>query len=101
MDSVLLVFKRQYLQCFEPDFLLWPPPALLKETDAQRWIYTNCFDDTRSARLPPDRYQARVLKALVARIEKAIDDPDEDVCRLVLNSEADTEYSNDPKTFFR
>jgi hypothetical protein len=79
MDSGLRVFRRQYLQCLEPDFLAWPDPLLLKESDVQRWLYEQLFDTARISRLPPERYQFRVLKPLIARIERAIRDPEEDV----------------------
>ena len=79
MDPQLLLFRRQYLQLFEPDFLAWPPKALLRDPDAQRWLYQNLFDAEKRSRLPSDRYQLRVLKVLVAKIEQSIEDPEEDV----------------------
>jgi hypothetical protein len=82
MDNGLRIFRRQYLQCLEPDFLAWPDALLLKESDVQRWLYEQLFDTVRTSRLPPERYQFRVLKSLVARIERAIRDPEEDVGQL-------------------
>lgn len=79
IDPQLSLFRRQYFQLFEPDFLAWPPAALLKEAGVQSWLYKNLFDDEKNSRLPPQRYQVRVLKPLIGRIEKAIDDPEEDV----------------------
>ncbi|KAF2722521.1 hypothetical protein K431DRAFT_266542 [Polychaeton citri CBS 116435] len=78
MDPQLLLFRRQYLQLFEPDFLAWPPAALLKDVGVQSWLFRNLFDFERNPRLPPQRYQVRVLKPLLSRIEKSIDDPGED-----------------------
>ncbi|XXG97892.1 hypothetical protein Hte_004208 [Hypoxylon texense] len=78
IDPQLHLLRRQYLQLFEPDFLAWPPSKFLKGPDVQKWLYKNLFDPTRNSRLPPERYQMRVLKQLVNRIEKAIEDPDED-----------------------
>lgn len=78
IDPQLRLFRRQYLQLFEPDFLAWPPPQLLRRGDAQAWLFRNLFDEARNPRLPPERYQLRVLRPLVSRIEKAILDPDED-----------------------
>ncbi|KAI1780288.1 putative methyltransferase-domain-containing protein [Hypoxylon cercidicola] len=78
IDPQLLLLRRQYLQLFEPDFLAWPPSKFLKGADVQIWLYKNLFDPTRNSRIPPERYQMRVLKKLVDKIEKAIEDPDED-----------------------
>ncbi|KAK5631425.1 hypothetical protein RRF57_007139 [Xylaria bambusicola] len=74
----LRLLKRQYFQLFEPDFLAWPHPQLLRRSDAQAWLFKHLFDESRNARLPPERYQLRVLRPLVARIEKSIQDPEED-----------------------
>ncbi|KAI2631636.1 S-adenosyl-L-methionine-dependent methyltransferase [Xylaria nigripes] len=77
-DPQLQLFKRQYIQLFEPDFLAWPHPQLLRRSDAQAWIFKHLFDARRNPRLPPERYQLRVLRQLITRIDKAIQDPDED-----------------------
>lgn len=82
MDSQLVLFRRQYLQLFEPEFIAWPPRALLRDAALQAWIYTHCFDSEMNANLPPERYQLRILKPLLARVEKAIEDPEEDVGAL-------------------
>ena len=79
MDSQLLLFRRQYLQLFEPDFLAWPPKQLLRDPDVQVWLYQKLFDVELNPRLPPERYQVRVLKPLLAKIEQSIVDPEEDV----------------------
>ena len=79
MDPQLLLFRRQYLQLFEPDFLAWPPKKLLRDPDVQAWLYQNLFNANQNPRLPPERYQFRVLKPLLAKIEQAIEDPEEDV----------------------
>ncbi|KAI0391010.1 S-adenosyl-L-methionine-dependent methyltransferase [Xylariaceae sp. FL0594] len=79
VDPQLKLFRRQYLQLFQPDFLAWPHPQLLRRADVQAWLYRHLFDgESRDARLPPERYQLRVMRPLVAKIEKAIQDPDED-----------------------
>ncbi|KAI1341700.1 S-adenosyl-L-methionine-dependent methyltransferase [Xylariaceae sp. FL0016] len=78
IDPQLLLFRRQYLQLFEPDFLAWPPLKLLRSGDAQLWLFRQLFDENRNDKLPPERYQMRILKPLVARIERAIEDPNED-----------------------
>ncbi len=82
MDPQLLLFRRQYVQLFEPDFLAWPPKQLLKDPDVQAWIYENLFNAEKNVYLPSERYQLRVVKPLAARIEQAIDDPEEDVGSL-------------------
>ncbi|KAI0484592.1 S-adenosyl-L-methionine-dependent methyltransferase [Xylariaceae sp. FL0804] len=78
IDFQLLLLRRQYFQLFEPDFLAWPSPKLLKSLDAQIWLYKNLFHGGHTRILPPERYQLRVLKPLMARIEKAIEDPNDD-----------------------
>ena len=79
MDPQLLLFRRQYLQLFEPEFLAWPPKQLLRDADAQEWLYQSLFNADRNSYLPPERYQLRVLKPLLAKIEQAVEDPEEDV----------------------
>lgn len=79
MDQQLLLFRRQYYQLFEPDFLAWPPKQLLRDSTVQAWLYTHLFDSEKNSRMPPERYQLRVLKLLASKIEKAIEDPEEDV----------------------
>ncbi|WPH03088.1 Hypothetical protein R9X50_00596300 [Acrodontium crateriforme] len=78
MDQQILLFRRQYLQLFQPDFLAWPPRQLLKDAHIQAWLYTNMFNSEKVTRLPPERYQLRVLKPLLSKIEKAIEDPEQD-----------------------
>ncbi len=86
MDPQLLLFRRQYLQLFEPDFLAWPPKQLLKDADAQACLYHSLFNRDRNAYLPAGRYQLRVLKPLIAKIEQSIEDPDKDVGSTVSPS---------------
>lgn len=78
-DQSLLLFRRQYLQLFEPDFLVWPSPKLLRAPDAQAWLHKHLFDETRTPRLPPRSYQARVLEFLISRIERAIGNEGDEV----------------------
>lgn len=79
IDSQLLLFRRQYLQLVDAQFLAWPPKELLRQPDAQQWLFRRLFDPERVLRQPPERYQLRVLKPLLAKIEDAIVDPEEDV----------------------
>ncbi|CAK4032432.1 -lysine N-methyltransferase EEF2KMT [Lecanosticta acicola] len=78
MDPQLLLFRRQYLQLFEPDFLAWPPKQLLRDAEVQSWLYSNLFDSEKHTMLPLERYQLRVLKPLLSKIEQANEDPEED-----------------------
>lgn len=79
VDEQLLILRRQYLQLLDPDFLSLPPNQLLQNADAQQWIYRNLFSPDNNPHLPSERYQFRVLKDLISRIERAIEDPDEHV----------------------
>jgi hypothetical protein len=83
MDPQLVLFRRQYLQLFEPDFLAWPPKSLLRDAGVQQWLYKHCFDTDSNPHLPSDRYRLRVLKPLVRKVEQAIEDPEEDVGYLM------------------
>ena len=64
---------------FEPDFLAWPPEQLLRDPNVQAWLYRNLFFIDKNQYLPPERYQVRVLKPLMAKIEQSIKDPEDDV----------------------
>jgi hypothetical protein len=79
MDPQLVLFRRQYLQLFEPDFLAWPPKLLLRDAGVQQWLFKQCFDTDNNLYLPSDRYRLRVLKPLLRKVEQAIEDPEEDV----------------------
>ena len=72
IDEPLLLFRAQYFQCLDPSFLSWPPAALLKQSDAQRFLYKHLFDGSRLDHLPPEGYQLHILRLLLARIEKAV-----------------------------
>jgi len=82
--SQLQVLQRQYFQLVEPHQLKWLDDATLKASHTQLWIYTNMFDANQIKSPPPDRYQLRVLKLLISKLERAIDDPEEDVRHLFL-----------------
>jgi len=73
-DQNLVLLRRQYLQLFEPDFISWPPPALLRNDDVQTWLFRHLFDPVRNPVLPPAQYQRLVLDNLVRRIVKATGD---------------------------
>lgn len=73
------LFQRQYLQLLDLDKLALPPPDVIKRPDVQARIYNTMFRDGCLAYAPPDRYKLRVLKKLMANIEQAFEDPEEDV----------------------
>lgn len=75
----LAVFGRQYFQLVDPSQLKWLEGSILKKADVQSWIFSYLFDADKISTLPPDRYRLRVLKALISKLEKAIDDPEDDV----------------------
>lgn len=77
--SQLRVLQRQYLQLVEPSQLRWPSDRVLMASDVQSWMFTNLFDLDRVKSPPPERYQLRVLKLLISKLERSIDDPEEDV----------------------
>ncbi|KAK8015449.1 hypothetical protein PG990_008745 [Apiospora arundinis] len=76
IDQRLVVLRRQYLQLFEPDFLAWPPLKLLKNADVQTWLHKNFFDASR----------LRVLRLLIAKIEKAVEGSEQDGVSHALRS---------------
>ncbi|KAL2355763.1 putative methyltransferase-domain-containing protein [Cryomyces antarcticus] len=72
------LFHRQYFQLLDLDSLTWPEAKFLRDPTVQAWLYECVFKPDVVDFPPPERYQMRVLKALVARIEDAIVDPEED-----------------------
>ncbi|KAJ5532057.1 hypothetical protein N7494_008609 [Penicillium frequentans] len=67
----------QYFQLVDPQNLDLPPDNVLIRPEVQEALYKHMFDESLTP-LPPATYRARVLKLLVARIEGAITDPEED-----------------------
>ncbi|KAL6838164.1 putative methyltransferase domain-containing protein [Trichoderma camerunense] len=69
-------FCHQYLQLEQN--LNYPEPQNIRLPEVQDAIYQRLFaDDSLPGGPPPLRYQVRVLKELVSRIEASIDDWDE------------------------
>ncbi|KAK8102185.1 Protein-lysine N-methyltransferase EFM3 [Apiospora sp. TS-2023a] len=68
-------FCSQYLQ-LERD-LDFPSGQVLREAHVQDALHRRLFADDALAHPPPAKYQLRVLKELVSRIEASIDDWDE------------------------
>lgn len=73
-------FCHQYLQ-LEPN-LAFPEPSSLREADVQEAIFNRLFSDGSRFHGAPARYQAKVLKELVLKVEASIDDWDQHVSRL-------------------
>ncbi|KAB5525646.1 hypothetical protein GE09DRAFT_1229435 [Coniochaeta sp. 2T2.1] len=71
-SAQLVRFCRQYLQLERP--LQFPDDALLREDHAQTFVYERLFRPGAVTHPPPIRYQVRVIKELVSRIENSIDD---------------------------
>lgn len=78
-ESQLRVLQRQYFQLVEPNQLRWPGDDVLKSSDVQTWIFGHMFDTENIKFPPPDRYQLRILKFLISKLERSIVDPEEDV----------------------
>jgi hypothetical protein len=85
-DTQLRILQRQYLQLVEPLQLRWPNDTILKAPEVQLWLFTNLFDTANITSPPPDRYQLRVLKLLVSKLERSITDPEEDVWSPISSS---------------
>lgn len=73
------LLRRQYLQLIDPNELAIPSIEFLRLPGLQARIYDSMFNEANIPFSPPDRYKYRVLKKLVAAIEQAIVDPEEDV----------------------
>jgi hypothetical protein len=75
----LQVLQRQYFQLVEPHQLRWPEDVVLMRSHVQAWMFREMFDAENIKAPPPDRYQLRVLKLLISKLERAFKDPEEDV----------------------
>ena len=73
------ILCRQFLQVLEPELLAIPGPEMLRKLDVQQLLYKQMFCTQNLMFAPSSRYQLRVLKALVSKIEQSISDPEEDV----------------------
>lgn len=74
------LLKRQYLQLLAPEQLTIPTKEMLRLPKIQTQMYRSMLDEREVTYLPPARYRFRVLKRLMNALEKAIKDPEEDVC---------------------
>ncbi|KAF2456460.1 putative methyltransferase-domain-containing protein [Lineolata rhizophorae] len=74
----LRFLRKQYFQLLPVAQLQWPDSQVLKQPHVQTWLFHNLFDSEVLNYPPPQRYQLRVLKLLVSKLEAGIEDPDED-----------------------
>lgn len=84
-NEQLRLLCRQYFQLVDLESLRWPDTQVLKRPEVQAWLYGHLFDRDAVPSPPSERYQLRVLKQLISRIESAIEDPQEDVCNPFLD----------------
>ena len=74
------LLRRQFLQLIDPHELAIPGSEALRLPNLQARIYDSMFNEEKLRFSPTRRYKFRVLKRLVTAIERAIVDPEEDVC---------------------
>jgi protein-lysine N-methyltransferase EEF2KMT len=79
-QSQLDRFTRQYFQ-LEAD-LDFPEESCLRDHDFQQALEANLFK-AGTGRTMPQRYQLRILKLLIQKIEQSIHDWDEEVCSSI------------------
>ncbi len=73
------LLRRQYLQLVDPDQLSLPSDSLFRLPEVQAQIFNTMFSQASNTIAPPDRYQFRVLKRLIVRLEQAVQNPENDV----------------------
>jgi hypothetical protein len=74
----LNLFRRQYFQLQVA--IRYPDPQCLRQEIFQQLLHAELFDEGTAEYQPPHRYQIRVLKELIRRIEESITDWQEEVC---------------------
>ncbi len=77
--ELIELLRKQYLQLLEPDLLAIPGPDMLRRPEVQHLLYEEMFHSENLKFAPDSRYQLRVLKKVISRIESSIADPDQDV----------------------
>ncbi len=73
----LTIFKRQYFQL--QTAIRYPVAEVLRQDHFQQALHNELFSKDKNGHQPPQRYQLRILKELVSRIESSIVDWDEEV----------------------
>ncbi len=85
-------FCRQYLQAqLELDY---PSKEYLRQHNFQQAIYRNLFHEDVVKHAPPVRYQFRVLKELIGRIEESVRDWEEEVTSSISFMLSSSLYGN-------
>lgn len=79
-NQQLELLRRQYFQLWDPHKLTLPSRDIMRLPEVQASIFESMFGEENLNYTPPDRYKIRVLKRMIYLIEKAIVDPEEDVC---------------------
>ena len=79
MESAVDLLRRQYLQLLQPDKVTMPAAHLIRIPQVQQHIYETMFQAINSVLSPPNRYKLRILKRIIESMEKAIEDPEQDV----------------------
>ncbi|KAJ5621977.1 hypothetical protein N7528_005209 [Penicillium herquei] len=77
MADTIRTLTAQYFQLVDPPHLSLPPDNVLLRPEVQTALYEHMFDESLTP-LPPTTYRTRILKLLIARLENAITDPEED-----------------------
>jgi hypothetical protein len=100
MTDSIRTLAVQYFQLVDPPHLAIPPGNVLVQPAVQQALYEHMFDETLTP-LPPATYRTRVLKQILARIEEAITDPEEDVCSITSTFLNDTVHNLPSLTYLR
>lgn len=77
--SRVRLLSAQYFQLMPLDALALPSKESIIKPGVQAAIYENLFNEAVVWPIPPLRYRSRILKAILARIEESVSNPDEDV----------------------
>jgi hypothetical protein len=76
----LSLFRRQYLQLQVG--INYPDAQCLRQEDFQQALCNEVFSEGAVKYQPPQRYQLRILKELIRKIETSISDWEEEVCNF-------------------
>jgi hypothetical protein len=82
LQQELKIFRRQYLQLQVK--ITYPAPDSLRQEVFQQTLYDRVFAEGAVEHHPPERYQLKVLKELMRRIESSITNWDEEVCTFPI-----------------
>ena len=83
-------FCRQYLQVHQE--VNYPDEERLRNDIVQQLIYARLFNPDVVKHSPPQRYQLRILKELIKRIEQSIQDWEEEVSAFFSGKAVQTTY---------